>query len=224
MSQLESRPPTSNDDYLQYRSVSLSAVATLIFAVISIPALLLPGLLVLPFIGAMMGAFSFLKIRRRQDEFVGFAWAKYGLLACVVIFVAGASRASYEYATEVPEGYDRISFRDLKPDENYPQLPIPPSAMELDGQRVFVKGYVHPGVDRRTGIRQFILVPDMKTCCFGGQPKLTDMIEVTIVTDARIDYSYSQRKLGGTLYVSPYKKRVEGLDGVYYRLDADYVK
>ena len=87
-----------------------------------------------------------------------------------------------------------------------------------------MKGYVHPGVDRRRGIRQFILVPDMKTCCFGGQPKLTDMIEVTLSDPHRVNFSYTRRKLAGVLKVTPFKKTVTGLDGVYYQLDADYVK
>ena len=68
------------------------------------------------------------------------------------------------------------------------------------------------------------MVPDMKTCCFGGQPALTDMIEVTLRDPLRVDFSYTRRQLGGILKVTPYKKAVSGLDGVYYQLDADYVK
>ena len=64
----------------------------------------------------------------------------------------------------------------------------------------------------------------MKTCCFGGQPALTDMIEVTLQDPLRVDFSYGRRKLGGILKVSPNKKGVAGLDGVYYQLDADYVR
>ena len=64
----------------------------------------------------------------------------------------------------------------------------------------------------------------MKTCCFGGQPKLTDMIEVTLKDPLRIKYSFGRRKLAGVIRVSPDKKQVAGLDGVYYRVDADYVR
>ena len=215
---------TSENAYLQYRSISLSAIATLILAMISVPSLLFSGLLVLPAIGIIVGSVSFLRIRGRESEFVGLPVARLGLIACFLILICGSVRAGYEYATEVPDGYERISFTQLQPDEKFPQLPIPPAALELDGKQVFVKGYVHPGVDRRKGIKHFVLVPDMKTCCFGGQPALTDMIEVTITSDETIDYSYTKRKLAGTLYVSPYKKQIAGLDGVYYRMDVKFVR
>jgi hypothetical protein len=210
--------------YLQYRAVSVSAIATIILAIVSLPALAFAKLLVLPGLGVLIGGYSVVTIRKRQDEFVGYNLARTGLAICSIVFVFGSVYSSYVYATEVPEGYTRISFDVLQPDPRTPQLPIPPSALELDGKQIFVKGYVHPGVERRKGIKQFILVPDMKTCCFGGQPELTDMIEVTLKDPHRIDYSFARRKLAGTLRVSPYKKSVEGLDGVYYQLEVDYVR
>jgi hypothetical protein len=214
----------ATDQYLQYRAVSLSAVTTLILAITSLPALLFAKLLVLPAIGVALGAYSCVRIARQRNELVGLNLARAGLVICVFVLVVGSAYNAYVFATEVPAGCMRISFDQLQPDPNYPQLPIPPSAMELDGKRVFVKGYVHPGVDRRIGIKQFVLVPDMKTCCFGGQPALTDMIEVTLQDPERIDYSYSRRGLAGVLRVTPYKKQVADLDGVYYQLLADYVR
>ena len=142
---------------------------------------------------------------------------------CTSILITGTVYSSYVYATEVPEGFFRISFTELQPNEGSP-LPIPESALSLDGERIFVKGYVHPAVTRRKGIKQFVLVPDMGTCCFGGQPKLTDMIEVTLKDPLRVNYSLSQVKLAGTFKVSPIKKNVSGLDGVYYQLDAEYAR
>jgi hypothetical protein len=214
----------ATDQYLQYRAVSLSAVTTLILAITSLPALVFAQLLILPAIGVALGAYACVKVSRHRHELVGLNLARAGLAICLFVLLAGSTYNGYLLATEVPEGYLPISFDQLQPDRNYPQLPIPPSAMELDGKRVFVKGYVHPGVDRRKGIKQFVLVPDMKTCCFGGQPELTDMIEVTLKDPERIDYSFSRRRLAGVLRVSPHKKQVAGLDGVYYQLDADYVR
>lgn len=210
-------------EYAQYRAICMSAVTTAILGIISIPAILFSKLLVLPFVGMIIGLYAMLQLRRRSDELTGSRIAKIGLLMCTTILITGTAYSSYVYATEVPEGFSRITFSELQPDEGSP-LPIPESALSLDGQRIFVKGYVHPGVTRRKGIKQFVLVPDMKTCCFGGQPKLTDMIEVTLKDPLRVNYSYSQVKLAGTLKVSPIKKAVSGLDGVYYQLDAEYVR
>ena len=53
------------------------------------------------------------------------------------------------------------------------------SYKELDGKKVFIKGYMYPS-SQMTGIREFVLCRDNGTCCFGGQPRLTDMIRVKL--------------------------------------------
>ena len=213
--------------YQQYRSLSFSAIATLVFGLISVPTLLAAhlnaGLLAIPLIGMGIGSFSVLKLRRRSDEFTGMGAAKTGLILCTVLFFSGAAWSSYSYATEVPDGFHRISFVELQPDPRAPQLPIPPSAVELHEKDVFVKGYVYPDGQTKD-IKQFVLVPDMGTCCFGGQPKLTDMIQVTLRDPHRIEYSYYRRSLAGTFRVSLTKKPVEKVDGVYYQLEADVIR
>lgn len=222
----ETFPPSKSahaSEYARYRAISMSAVTTAIIGIISIPAILFSKLLFLPFMGLIIGTYSMLQLKRRSDELKGIHTAKIGLLMCTSILITGTVYSSYVYATEVPEGFSRISFTELQPNEGSP-LPIPESALSLDGERIFVKGYVHPAVTRRKGIKQFVLVPDMGTCCFGGQPKLTDMIEVTLKDPLRVNYSLSQVKLAGTFKVSPIKKNVSGLDGVYYQLDAEYAR
>jgi hypothetical protein len=104
----------------------------------------------------------------------------------------------------------------------HPQLPVSPKALELNGKKVFIKGYVYPD-GRQSNIKRFVLVPDMGTCCFGGQPKLTDMIEVTLTDPDRIKYSFQKRKLAGELLVDTQLKPVTGLGGVYFQLKAHVV-
>ena len=60
--------------------------------------------------------------------------------------------------------------------------------MELNGKKIFMKGYVYPD-GQRTNIKRFVLVADLGTCCFGGQPKLTHMVEVTLRDPYRVEYS-----------------------------------
>jgi len=127
------------------------------------------------------------------------------------------------YRLEEKEGYQRISYSDLRPDKEHPNLPIPPSALELDGKLVIVKGYVYPH-RRRKDLQKFILVPDMAACCFGGQPALNDMIEVTLQDPLRVDFSYHRRVLYGKLKVHRQFQRRKELKGVYYELDADEVR
>ncbi len=124
-----------------------------------------------------------------------------------------------------PAGYERITFQQLQPESDAEHPSTESLPHELDGKRVFVKGYVHPGVSDMGEIKKFILVPDMGTCCFGGQPKLTDMIEVTITGPRGLRYAQIKRKLGGVFHVHSRIKQVAGgLQGGFYELEADYVR
>ena len=100
-----------------------------------------------------------------------------GIVLAVIFWGVGAGRQFYIYATEVPEGYERISYADLQPQPDEPPDRVPPDAKALDGKKVFIKGYVYPG-QRQYGITQFLLVRDQGSCCFGGNPKVTDRILV----------------------------------------------
>jgi hypothetical protein len=72
--------------------------------------------------------------------------------------------------------------------------------------------------------KKFILIPDLGTCCFGGQPRLTDMIEVTLTGNQTVKPSLRQIKLAGVLKVDTSLKPVKELQGVFYQLKADYLK
>ena len=94
--------------------------------------------------------------------------------------MSGPGWLTYDYLTEVPDGYERISYADLQPDPAQAGQVVPPSALELEGKKIFIKGYIYPGREK-DGIRQFLLVRDQGDCCFGGNPKITDRIQVTLV-------------------------------------------
>jgi hypothetical protein len=206
-----------------YRALSRPAVMSLVLVFLSLGAYLFPTLLILAGLGIVLGLVALRSIRRYPDEWSGRTIAWLGVLGCSAILVSATALHAAIYAFEVPEGYTRISFYDLQPVDEHPELPVPPQALELDGQRVFVKGFVYPD-GQQNNIQKFVLVPDRGTCCFGGQPKLTDMIEVTLKGSDRIRYSFQMRKLAGTLHVDTRLKPVSGLGGVYYRLDADHVR
>ncbi len=213
----------SRDPQMPYRAVSKAAVASLALAVLSSVALFFPTLLVIPLIGLIVGSMGLINITRYPGELTGRTVGWIGSIGCLVLFMSGASLHAYIYVTEVPDGYSRISFNDLQPDPDFPEMPIPPIALDMDGTKIFVKGYVYPD-GQQNEIKRFVLVPDRGTCCFGGQPKLTDMIEVTLKDPIRTEYSTRRRKLGGVLKVDTEKKPVSGLDGVYYQLEVDYLK
>jgi hypothetical protein len=199
------------------------AVAALIISICSPLAFLAPVLLLIPVLGLVLGVLAVLRIWRESEYYTGLGLAVTGASLSLVLATTAGAMHTILGVLEVPEGYAEVSFWDLQPDENHPELPIPPSALDLDGKKVFVKGYVYPGMKRKQ-LKSFVLVPDMKSCCFGGQPKLTDMIRVTLKDPLRVDFAYRRRGLGGVLRVHPQLQRSTELTGVYYQLEADYLK
>jgi hypothetical protein len=75
-------------------------------------------------------------------------------------------------------------------------------------------------------VDRFILVPDMGTCCFGGDPKATDMIEVHVPDAAhRLAYSRTRIKLAGTFAVSQLaSQKMQMKNPVWYHLEVGEVR
>lgn len=217
----------AREEVPSYRAVSRWAVFSVGLALLSIAGLIFPGLLALALGGVVCGFVALSGIRRYPDELTGAPAAWVGIVLCGVLFLTGTAKHVHEYVTELPEGYtdeNRHSFSELQPDKKRPELPVSPEALELNGQKIFLKGYIHPEFGGGP-VKKFVLVPDMGTCCFGGDPKPTDMIEVNLQGDKRITYNQRLRKVAGVFRVDPYPRRVPGMkNGIYYQIDAEYAK
>jgi hypothetical protein len=174
--------------------------------------------------GLALSLIGYSSIRRLPEELTGKALARFGIVVSSLFLAAGVSWHGYVYVTEVPEGYDRISFRDLKDDLKTP-LPFSEQAEALDGKQVFLKGWVRPG-NRKDNLKDFILVGDLGSCCFGGSPKITDVVAISIKGDDRISYSWSLRKIAGTFRLNreAAHSNEKDIPRVFYQIDADEVK
>jgi hypothetical protein len=220
---LETRQSTAAD-YERYRALSTSAVASLIVGMLSFVAVLDWTLIAVPVVGIGLSAFALTKIKRHSDEVTGRGLARAGLALSLMFVVAGPARLTHEYLTEVPDGYERISYSDLQPDPAVAQQHVPPSALALEGKKIFIKGFVYPGREK-DGIRQFLLVRDQGDCCFGGNPRITDRIQVTLVGRLRLKYESRLHKVAGKFHVAASDTAVGGAKGgVFYHLEADYVQ
>lgn len=205
-----------------YRALSATAVASLAAGLLSVLCFLGWSMAILPLLGVLLGLRALWSIRRTPEELTGTRLAIAGVALSVVFFAGGWSWLSYVYLTEVPDGYSRIAFSQLQPDSAVPGQIFPPSALELDGKRVFLKGYVKPGA-QSGNIKDFLLVRDLRECCFGDStPKLTDMVLVSLKDPLRADFSLWPRGLAGTLRVRP--EALGRPDSVLYFLEADYLK
>lgn len=212
--------------HLQYRTVSKAAVISIVFAILGILAFLFPAFVLLPFLSICFGFAALFNFKRFPDQLSGRNGTQIAMLASAVILVASIANHAYIYATEVPEGYQRISFYDLNPKPNSENIFSKKSA-NYDGEKVFLKGYVRPGLKEKR-LKKFILVGDFGSCCFGGDPKITDVVAVTIENeDEYVNYGYRLRRIGGEFKLHKKRPKVvqeKDLPYVIYEIKADHIK
>jgi len=229
-------------DLAPYRAISRSAIISAVMAAIRMPLVALAlyatasrygDAVTLGLIGSLFAAAAIVlglaalwTIRRYPSEYTGGRLARTGLVGGVVLLVAALPVSVYTYATEVPAGYTRVWFDELKRlDEDQPGLPVSPRSLELSGQKIFIKGYMHPSVASTGRVKHFILVSDFGTCCFGGQPKPTHMIEVHFPDKIQgVAYSTRTLKLAGTFLLADRPIQSLGLSGVWYHMEVDQVR
>ena len=208
-----------------YRALSRGAVASVVLFVLALPGLVpvFSPMLAFTLVGIVAALVGIRSIRRYPEEFSGAALARFGLLANGVVLVAGISLHSYIYLTEVPEGYTRIGFYELQAASD--ALPGPtPKAIEINGQQIFLKGYIHPSSGSGL-LRHFILVPDLGTCCFGGQPSSNDMIEVTLTGGQTAKAGLIKKKLAGEFKLNSAPMDISGFEQpLFYQLRVDQIR
>jgi hypothetical protein len=98
--------------------------------------------------------------------------------------------------------------------------------MALNGQKVFIKGYIRPdSITVPNGIDRFLLVRDNNQCCFGDLSKIKyyDQIDVKLTGSERVDYNQGVFRIGGILHVEP-RNALSGSQIPVFSLLADYAK
>ncbi len=210
-----------------YRSVSTMAVFACILGIITQLAWVWPGLTVVAAVTVILGWLARRRIRRYPNELTGSRLALVGLLGGTIALVGAPTFAVVYGNLQVPEGYEMVTFGELRPspEELGQGEKVSATAKELEGKKVFIRGYVHPAVSGFRDIRSFVLVPDIKTCCFGGQPNVYDMVEVEVVEGTGVSYGLRRRGIGGIFRVRPQRRKGPGgIDTGYFELKADHVQ
>lgn len=221
---------------LEYRALYTGSIIGLALGLFSVCLLLTAGtsfdyclmLTPIPILGAFVSLRSIAKIRRESDQYTGLPVAIAGLVLSLFFLISGVSYGGYVYATEVPEGYERTSFAELKPSDLHVRAgkAIPPEIEALDGKPVFIKGYIRPdSISISKGIDEFLLVRDNNQCCFGDLSKINfyDQMIVNMVGSKRVDYVSGIYRMGGILRIHP-ENIGRGPDAPVYTLEADYAK
>ncbi len=239
---LRSRNTAVRGEEFEYRPLSTTAVASLVFGLLS-TLIFLAGrdgiensllLTPLPIIGLVLGIKALSHLRANADQFTGGKLAKAGAALSAVCLVGGVAFSGYVYATEVRDGYVRTSFAKLRPDEvelrgNHL---IPPAIAKLDGEEVFIKGYMRPGSHYSAGghpvsngISSFLLVRDNAQCCYGDLSNVQyfDQVAVVMAGKQRANYHSGLFRMHGTLRVHP-EFAGNTSAGPTYLLEADFAE
>lgn len=210
------------ENEIQYRAISPLAVTSFAVGLISVVALFDATLaMVIPPVGILAGFVAWRRIQKRSSELAGQKLAMIGMSLSLGFMLVGGASHAYVYATEVPDGCQRITFDQLQPELKATGQLIPPSADELDGKDVFIKGYAL-ATRESEGIKKFLLVWSKGDCCFGGNPPLTHKVWVELQGDLELTYSTNVQKVAGKFHVdrSPAAQKNQ----VVYYLEAKYLK
>ena len=206
--------PESEGDY---RAISGVAIAAAALALASPLAFFDWWRAVVPVLGLVLGSVALRDIARRPTALTGRPLALVAMLVSAVALGGGLVRLATIYAEELPEGFARLSYAALQPLPGDPANAVPETALAADGRDVLLKGYMYPG-KQTSGIRQFLLVRDQGDCCFGGNPKITDRVLVTLAEPAGVEFTPRLVKIAGRFSVRPAGAPEIG-GGVLYHLE-----
>ncbi len=210
------RDETLPEEIVAYKPYSPAAMLGLVAGIAAVLAALAVwdigwGFLAVPIVGIFF-AFKGLGSVRRYDM-AGRGAAKTAIALSAAAMIGGTSSYLYLLKTAIPADYRQITYEEnLKPGMGGP---IPASARELDGKKVYIKGYMYP---TNYGKTRFVLCRDNGTCCFGGQPKLNDMVEVKVKPGLSIAYTSSLHGIGGTFHARA-EADPDGLGQIIYHID-----
>jgi len=214
--------PSATDTDDRYRALGGTTIAAVVLTLLSPLAFLDWWLAVVPVLGMMLGLVSWRDITARPDVLTGRPLAIAAIAISALALVGGLVHLTIAYNAELPAGFVRLGYAALQPLPGDPPNVAPDTATSLDGRNVLLKGYMYPGKQQR-GIVQFLLVRDQGDCCFGGNPKITDRVLVTLADPRGIDFSPRLTKLAGRFAVRP--TGMAALDGgVLYHIEDAVVR
>lgn len=213
------------EEEFTYRPMPVLAPLTLFFGVCSIAGLITVAGLAVGFVGLLLGEICLWQIRKSEGELSGRTLTRIGVALAALFVVLGGSYHGFVYATEVPDGYERVSFNWLSKKAitfEDGSLKLDPEVDAIDGKQVYIKGYMYP-TGQLNGLTRFLLLKDTGQCCFGGQPKMTDMIVVEFKNGMTVDHREMQLVgVAGTFHAKQVMQSGEltsiyAIDGTHFR-------
>jgi hypothetical protein len=121
-----------------------------------------------------------------------------------------------------PLTFDDLIFP-LEKDQPFTESLLTDKIRGLFGQKIKIRGYIHPSCPFRTGVKSFILVRDDQSCCFGPGAALYDCIIVNMVPGRTTDYTLKPIAVEGVLTLREFKD-LDGKHLAIYHMDGEAVE
>lgn len=133
-----------------------------------------------------------------------------------------------EFKTEGPAKALRVSYDDIDIEKvlNTKTLTLdlpgkmPDWQQKLDGKRVRLMGFINPNsVFENDNVRRFVLCRDTSACCFGPNPTVFYLVEVTMKSGTSTKFTDKRVDIEGVFHIKP--QELEGTKEIdrFYSLD-----
>lgn len=80
------------------------------------------------------------------------------------------------------------------------KMALPQDLLKWNGKLVRASGFMNAKLQTK-GFREFELVKDRGSCCFGARPKMNHFFQVKLKGDAKVDYTSELVTVVGTLTI-----------------------
>jgi hypothetical protein len=209
-----------------YRAVSGLAVLCLLLGLASGLTFLGWELAAIPVAAIVVGWFAIRRIRDNPQEMSGIAIVWTGVGLALGLWVLGSGWLIYQLQNKAPPGYKEITYAQLQPAGDDIEQKIPSEAINLDQQKVFIRGFMLPG-KRPVGLKEFTLSEDQGDCAYCKPiPRPTQLIKVKMKPPRTASYTTRAIGVGGELTVveDPKDPKREELGGLVYQIEADHIQ
>ena len=208
-SAVRSTPVEPGFEEFGYKPIPPLAPVSALLGICALSGYLSPLGLIFSLFGLVLGFLTLRQIQQADGGLGGRKLATFGLAMSVVMLISGTAMHIYWYQTELPEGFQRVSFgadiakKGFVIEDGIRR--VHPDLAELEGKPLFLKGYMYPE-QQLDGISSFILCRDNGQCCFGGQPKVEDMIKVKLSDGQTARYSDQMISVAGVFRLRDLRK------------------
>jgi hypothetical protein len=122
----------------------------------------------------------------------------------------------------VPLTFDDLIFP-LEKEQRFVETLLTDKIRGLFGQKIKIRGYIHPSCPFQTGVTSFILVRDDQSCCFGPGAALYDCIIVKMLPGRSTNFTPKPIAVEGVLKFQEFKD-LDGKHLAVYHLDGETVE